>query len=74
MERRLAEGRATNNQITTDYFNYKHAIAQSKNRLSEQIVAEKHENEVLRNQVGAQGQTKNSDGIKSEKLYAEKTK
>ena len=73
LERRLAERKSMNHAISTDYFNYKHAIIGAKSHLDDQIALAKVENEALKQQVDKICEAERADGNYSEQLYAQKT-
>ena len=62
-----------NHTISTDYFNYKHAIIGAKANLDDQIALAKVENEALKQQVDKICEAERADGNYSEQLYAQKT-
>lgn len=70
LERRLAERKSMNHAISTDYFNYKHAIIGAKAHLDDQIALAKVENEALKQQVDKICEAERADGNYSEQLYA----
>jgi hypothetical protein len=51
LQARLADRKALNYQISTDYFNYKHSIDGAKLSLEDQIKLAKMENESLKESV-----------------------
>ena len=59
--------------ISTDYFNYKHAIGGAKVKLEDQIALARVENEALKQQVDKICEAEKADGNYSEQLYAHKT-
>ena len=73
LEQRLADRKALNHQVSTDYFNYRHAIQNAKTSLEDQIALAKVENEALKSQVDQICEREKSDGNYSEQLYAQKT-
>lgn len=62
-----------NHAISTDYFNYRHAINGAKVKLDDQIALAKVENEALKQQVDKICEAEKADGNYSEQLYAQKT-
>jgi len=48
LEKRLAQTKQINYQISNDYFNYKHAIVGARAKLEDQIALAKVENETLK--------------------------
>lgn len=51
LERRLALQKEQNYKISSDYFNYRHAIVNAKQKLDDQIALARVENEALKQQV-----------------------
>jgi len=62
-----------NHEISTDYFNYRHAIGNAKTRLEDQVALARVENEALKAQVDSICEAERADGNYSENLYAQKT-
>ena len=62
-----------NQQISTDYFNYKHQVGKAKQNLEDQIELAKVENEALKKQMDVIIEQENIEGTYQESLYAKKT-
>ena len=63
----------TNHIISTDYFNYRHAIGGAKQKLEDQIALARVENEALKQQVDQICEAEQVDGNYQEQLYEQKT-
>jgi hypothetical protein len=73
LQARLADRKALNYQISSDYFNYKHVIDGAKLSLEDQIKLAKMENESLKESVNKIIEAEKTDQVYSENLYSQKT-
>lgn len=73
LEARLADRKQMNHLISTDYFNYKHAIGGAKNKLDDQLALARVENEALKQQVDQICEAEKVDSNYQEHLYEQKT-
>lgn len=73
LQARLAERKALNYQISTEYFGYKHAIDNARLSLEDQIKLAKVENESLKESVNKILEAEKADEVYSENLYSQKT-
>lgn len=69
----MNERKKLNYQISTDYFNYKHATDGAKLRIDDQLSLAKMENESLKEAMNKIIESEKGNEVYNENLYAHKT-